>query len=235
MCRISEPVLQNLVLHLRVPAAELPLLLPPPPGSRRAANFYVVRRRRRRREGEEEEEEEEGENVPRRRRRGDTTFTVFPSSGSVIATGLRRAREAPPAVSWLAREVGCDDGGGGGGDGDLLLLQRWEGRVVNSTHIGAVECTSGVSACRAAAAGADKNGARVSLRTQFFPGVLLKWSGSEGAVNLFNNGKFIIVGVRKEEQVREIHHRLCALMRECWTTFTPGTSCAWSAASCSTA
>jgi TATA-box binding protein (TBP) (component of TFIID and TFIIIB) len=235
MCRISEPELQNLVMHLRVPAAGVGGLSSSKSaaaaagGRRGGSNFYVVRRERRDGGGGEKRRS------PGRRSPRGTTFTVFPSSGSVIATGLRHLGEAAPAVRWLAGELECDGGEDAGGD-DESLLRRWEGRVVNSTHVGRVECRGpAVSACRVAAAGADKSGAKISLRSQFFPGVLIKWSGCEGAVNLFNNGKFIIVGARGDGQVREIHRRLCALMRECWTTFTPPTSCAWTAASCSTA
>jgi TATA-box binding protein (TBP) (component of TFIID and TFIIIB) len=205
MCRVSEPVLQNLVVHFRVEGG-----LPPAEGAaaERRRNFYVVRRP-----------------APSR----STTFTVFPASGSVIATGLRRHRDVSEAVAWFAAEVV------GRRRQEDDPFRRWGGRVVNSTHAGSVECSArpAVSACRAAAAGADKSGARVSLRSQFFPGVLVKWDGCAGAVNLFNNGKFIIVGASTDGQVRELHARLCALIRECWTTFARRTSCAWTAGSSS--
>ncbi len=255
MCRVTEPELQNLVVHFRAlgEAGEVlvPLRRPPSRGSRPGGgNFYVLlrppppqrlgggggdlrprrrRRRRRRRRLPEEEEEEEEETA--------LSFTVFPSTGSVIASGLRARAEILPVLTDFAREV-CELRGGGEA---RAAAGRWGERVVNSTHAGSIECESrGTSACRAVALSrrgrrGDKSAARVSLRSQFFPSSLVRWSDCRGTVSVFNNGRYVIVGSREEEETREVYLRLCALIRANWTTTDRATSCAWSADWCSIA
>ena len=173
-----------------------------------------------------------------------TTFTVFPMSGSVIVTGLREVSAIPTAVTWFVRHVAgvrVPDTAAAAAH----LFRRLGGRVVNSTHAGAVTCVSErISTCRtvarfkeasdaAALAGGYKGRVRVSFRSQFFPGVLIRWSDAPGTLTLFNNGNYILVGVKKRSEVRELYDRLCALTATYWTTSAPRTSCAWTAGSSS--
>ena len=159
------------------------------------------------------------------------SFTVFPTTGSVIASGLKGREEIPLVLAEFALEVS-----GLRGEGEATAAaRRWRRRVVNSTYAGAVHCRCrGVSTCRVVSRARDssesiKPAVRISLRSQFFPGSLLRWSDHPGTVNVFNNGKYVIVGAASRRQVAEVHRRLCALISAWWTTFTPPMSCAWSA------
>jgi TATA-box binding protein (TBP) (component of TFIID and TFIIIB) len=223
MCFISEPALQNLVVCFTARWKGAVLVPSSWSGgssssSGRGSNFYIVRKPS-----------------------TAISFTVFPSSGSVIATGFRTIDAIPTAVTWFAEEV-CDIvvPSPKAFAAAHLFRKCWKGRVVNSTHRGTIVCSGSgdggrVSACQIAdrfKKASDKRTVTVSFRSQFFPGVLVKWADCEGTVNLFNNGSYVLVGVKKRSSVRVLYERLCALIRTHWTTSTPPTSCAWTADSC---
>jgi hypothetical protein len=235
MCFVSEPTLQNLVVHVRLPREESTreLLLGTPAaaasardsreGRRRRSNFYVLR----------PDGGCGGERRPAKKRgvRRGLSFTVFPKGCSVIVTGLSHPDEVVPALRRLAEIVGAPAG----------EIARWERRTVNSTHTGSVVCSDGRTSIREALdrlrRGAapddddDASAASISFRTQFFPGILLRWGDLRGSANLFDNGRYILVGTRREGETRRLYERLCALTRDNWTTLLPGTPCVWTAAS----
>ena len=117
--------------------------------------------------------------------------------------------------------------------------------MVNSTYDGCITCNwKEGSACRALARfkkeqikNSEQRKISVSFRSQFFPGARIRWKGEkcEGTVNLFNNGKYVIVGVKKEERAQILYHQLCAIMKTYWTTLNEPTSCVWTADSSSIA
>ena len=222
-CRVTEPVLQNLVLHFRVPAGcvkrEVCLGRLQPPRRRRR------RRRGRRRKGERRGE---GRNFFVLDDRA-ATFTVFPQSGDVSATGLGGGRES------IARAVARFE---------EIAGQKTVGegvRVTNSTYSGRIVCRD--LECERASVvqvlalyaqdrrGAGDDNVSASFRSQFFPGARLKRKSLAGALNVFNNGSYVAVGVRTRGEAEELRKWLTAIMAEFWTTLERETGCAWSAGS----
>lgn len=61
----------------------------------------------------------------------------------------------------------------------------------------------------------------LSLRPHFFPGAVLRRRGQaakkRASVILFANCKFVIVGAKSPEHIRETHRAVCALTRQCMT------------------
>lgn len=223
MVRVSEPRVENLVVHFKVPENGRQRLLQTPAAenfdaSRR--NFYVLRLNCR----------EHLQSRPCRRRRrhrskGGLAFTVFPRGGSVIATGISSFSFIDRALEEFALVTKTGPAG------------EWYKKVVNSTYSGSVEpADDGDSILRKVAylKSADKS-ISISFRSHFFPGILIKWEGTRGSVNLFNNGRYVLVGLSCKEQVAALRQRLCALMTSCWTTTAPAMSCAWTAVSSPTA
>lgn len=223
MCLVTEPRLENLVVCFKVCEEDLKHLLRLPEAEkfgRNSRNFYVLRPRgnggqsRRRR-------------VNRRRKRngsGGISFTVFPKGGSVIATGIGGEEEVRPCLETFAASAGLSSNS-----------TRWERRVVNSTYVGEVQCSAGDFSTYRVLYGQrerieSEREISVSFRTQFFPGILIKFRGQAGSVNLFNNGRYVIVGTSDREQTLSLHQRLCVLMRDYSTTLSPETRCAWTAA-----
>lgn len=223
MCRISEPQQRNVVFLFRV-GPEQRKVLQPPPGALYGETpaylqeFACCSERSRRRRGRQS-------NfyvfklVP-------FSYTVFPSSGNVIATGIRSDELIPRAIRTFSDATGISRRKVGLG-----------GRIVNSTHVGEIECGElpRISACRvlarfkAEASDAEMECvASISFRSQFFPGARIRWSCG-GTTNLFNNGKYVQVGVRNRVHARRLHAQLCAIMASYWTTSGVATSCAWSA------
>ena len=136
------------------------------------------------------------------------SFTIFPGSGHVIATGISDVDDIDRCVLEFCERVGCRSE-------DLLRV-----RVVNTTFVGSVR-TVGLgepfSACKLLSLNCNvTNGgeAHVSFRSQFFPGVRVKWPCMAGTANVFNNGKYVLVGVTDKSQALQIHNQLCALMTE---------------------
>lgn len=153
------------------------------------------------------------------------SFTVFPVSGNVICTGVKMAKYVPEALASFCRLTSVGEDG----------LSEWE--VVNSTYLGKILCINeGVPACRMMAlykkleAGRDVS---IAFRSQFFPGVRIRWTGL-GTINLFNNGKYVLVGVKTDASAKILYEKLCAITRKYWTTLDEVTWCAWGAASSST-
>jgi hypothetical protein len=70
---------------------------------------------------------------------------------------------------------------------------------------------------------------QISFRSQVFPGVRVKIPNVRGTINVFNNGKYVLVGVRSRQEAEALREALCAIMRQSWTTFGGETPCAWTA------
>ena len=218
MCRVTAPLLKNLVLHFKVLPEErerlsqVGLRTGRYDASRR--NFYVLKLAR--------HSTAKSWSGGVRQRRHVVSFTVFPSSGSVIATGVRSSSDVLSALSLFSSLT------------DLKRPSAWSRKVVNSTYVGSVTCgDSPVSTHRSLArykeSGEKAEEVNISFRPQFFPGGLIRWRATPGSVNLFNNGKYVVVGVRTESEARWLGRRLCALIRTHWTTTKSRTSCAWTA------
>ncbi len=242
MCLVSKPVQKNVVIQFRVRGGpwrrslsagkgEATRHLPPPQLS---PLLKAPSRSSRRRRGRGAGDRGGGGRGTRNFYVFETSgfsFIVFPVSGSVIGTGLSDRGQIREALAAFAEATGMPENEVG-----------VDGRVINSTYSGRVECACpNMSACQALSefkksatdAPVHKN-VTVSFRSQFFPGVRLRWSDL-GTVCLFNNGKYILVGVKREEDACSLRDRLAAIMSKYWTTSKRETSCAWAAVLCSEA
>ncbi len=160
------------------------------------------------------------------------SFTIFPHSGNVIGTGIKRKPHILKAVKMFLDTVGLR----GGVERHLEIL-----RITNSTYSGSIECVcldSGqITIWQALSHLPDFNAETndgylnewdVSFRSQFFPGIRIRHIHG-GTVNLFNNGKFVLVGVKGERHARRLTKKLCVFMRKCWMTLREEMLCAWNA------
>ena len=230
-CKVSDPRISNLVIFFRVSdATGLEKL--------KLAELLV---RLRRSGGPEDRKKKNFECV----RVGGYSYTVFPASGCVVATGICSHDLVESALAVFRTSARLDEG-----SGETLLPHE----VVNSTYSGTLHCSGRregrpVSVCEAVASVFGGGGGEcerrrlteydpsqrwyVSFRAQFFPGICLRRRETcgGGTVNLFNNGRYVLVGVRSQRQAEELSEDLCALTKRCWTTLGGVTSCAWPAAS----
>lgn len=224
MCKVSVPTVKNLVIHFNVGKMNIPLLTSKPgshePSDRLRAHLRQPRKRR-------------------RIRRSVTNFyvvgvsghsyTVFPGSGNIIATGIQSYSHILPTVRDFTN-LSCLDK-----SSDCVRSIK----VVNSTYVGRVECIiPGVSACHALEkykrdpeVQQNPQSITITFRSQYFPGARIKWNNI-GTVNLFNNGKFVIVGANSSSVIRCLHQKLSAVMKLYWMTSKTGIPCAWVADLC---
>ena len=185
---------------------------------------------------------------------GGFSYTVFPKSGCVVGTGIPDEGRVQAALEVFRRSAGLDEG-----LGERLLPHRvTNGTFSGSLECRGRREGLSVCVCQAVASLFESESEKsekseeeegesgeegyyydargrwsASFRSLFFPGLCLrrrgKWGG--GTVNLFNNGKYVLVGVKSQEEADDLAAELCALMRRCWTTLGGVTSCAWAAAS----
>lgn len=215
---VSSPQLKNVVLHVHLPAKFLAFLAQtdkeralswapeavrctgscerkkgkPPPKPR--LNFYTLRER------------------------NGVTFIVFPSSGDVIATGIRRYDQAEDALVKLAYRLWPLP------DDDVLRreVRQWKWEVVNSTYSGKISA-DGEAVCRILSLlppDGGPEGAKVSFRSQSFPAARVRFSVGDatGTFNVFNNGSYVLVGCKSEPHAERRTEQLCATMQTCLTT-----------------
>jgi TATA-box binding protein (TBP) (component of TFIID and TFIIIB) len=229
MCRLTQPELQNLVVFFKLPSSvEKKKLLNISPAinfAENPRNFYVFRL-----------DLHTGELKERKKHKGQQkgvkkglSFTVFPKSGSVIATGLNSHLQIEPALKHFAHFINTSGSA------------NWKKTIVNSTYAGKTICCDGeiISMYRIFFSAKkeldDVKTLSLSFRSHFFPGILIKWNEIKGSVNVFDNGCYVIVGTDgSQHQVNSIYAQLCALIRTYWTTSTPAISCAWTAIKSST-
>ena len=225
---VSPPRQTNAVVHFRLP-----------PDSHPPADLRALRRER------EEERGRGGGGGWRKRsgrsrragvhpsrlnffvlRDGRRSFTVFPSSGDAIVTGVRDASQAAEALRRFSTEVLA-------APPPRDPWREWSARVVNGTYSGTVSGGEG-SPCQALdryrrdprpPPDLPPDEVTVSFRSQFFPGARVRRRGA-GTINLFNNGKYVLVGVRDGESAERLRRTLCALMTTYWTTSARATRCA---------
>ena len=208
-CKVAELSLKNIVLHFKIKRRRLKLLKRyvaglPEEIRRRERNFVCVK--------------EKG-----------FSFTIFPHSGNIVATGIRRRDLISRAVLAFIQMT------------DLPVYKRCLSalRVTNSTYTGKVQCddiTCGdVTMCQILSAAEDQQIQAskwdISFRSQFFPGIRIRHIAEGGTINLFNNGNFILVGVKSLEQAQRLRQELCVFMKMCWMTLNEATLCVWSAES----
>jgi TATA-box binding protein (TBP) (component of TFIID and TFIIIB) len=218
MCFISEPSLKNVVVCFKVPACK-----------RGGIRWLLVLRSRKDRHSRRNHFLFRPTGVAGPKGNRGLAFTVFPDGGSVIGTGIKNYEGVQPALDEFAFALGglCHS-----------RPESWQRRVVNSTYSGGIICCEKrVSTCRTLAR-YDKEGERESkkgvslfFRPQFFPGVLVRVLG-QGSLNVFNNGRYVLIGVKRRRNAKKLYTRLCALMEMFWTISGTRTSCAWTAASC---
>ncbi len=159
------------------------------------------------------------------------SYTVFPKSGDVIATGVKDYDQIEPAVRYFERLF------------ETAVVRPW--KVVNSTHVGRIELPSSSSACRLLAeydrrqrerVDDDDDDIRVTFKSDFFPGAHVKTSTKGGgSANVFNNGNYVLVGIQDRDDVARWRERLSAIMNASSTTWTQPIASAWSADSSWTA
>lgn len=240
MCLVSEPKLQNLVLFFQLPKKLLSQLKQLEKVAKRkksggGRNFFIFK------PSYSLQQQRGILTTPPSRKKGGISFTVFPIKGSVIVTGLRSASFVPKTLDLFHEEYqrAINDNWSGGEENDINIVSpasTWNRRIVNSTYNGRIDCqdidiTSYdiLTKKKLEAEAQDKN-LTISFRTQFFPGILLKWKNLQGSCNVFNNGQYILVGTKTELEKELLYKELCALIMSYWTTMTPETSCVWSVA-----
>lgn len=192
------------------------------------------------------------------------SYTVFPSSLDVIATGINTSDQIPlvrarmiknfihgfPLPHLISKKE------------EKCLFNAYSNgamKIINSTYSGHVFCedlrrgTSILSHVLHKLVNVSSHlncYVSVHFRSQVFPGVRLRFqqkqersnsssnntvdkccknSGWKGTVNVFNNGNYVLIGVRSKKEAEFIHSTLCALMKQYWTTLAGDQGCAWSA------
>ena len=222
MCGVSRPVLQNVVVHFKVKQgigviskAVCKSNVEP------AASKGKKKKQKRKFEG-------------RRRERGEgrnffilddrvATYTVFPNSGDVVATGLHNKEGIRSATSRFEELCG-------------LEVEEKSVRITNSTYSGKIICRDLEQGCASVvqvlslfAESLTATETVVNFRSQFFPGARLKHAKLNGTVNVFNNGSYVIIGVRSASEAERIQEWLGVIMAGFWTTMGRGTPCVWTA------
>ena len=222
MCIVTTPCVQNIVVHFRVPPQDISCLVEQALTSKckkSRKNFYIFRL--------PNKNNSQSFSKKGGKRRG-TSYTVFPGKGSVIVTGISSSNDILPALESFSQSFS-------GGKAFTSSFRDWDKKIVNSTHVGHLECVdSSISIHRTLSEfKKEQNSVRgvddvsISFRSEFFPGILLRWTKTPGSVNLFHNGYYVLVGTKSEDQAQALYNRLCVLMRTCWTTMTRPTLCAW--------
>lgn len=164
------------------------------------------------------------------------SFSVFPSTGTVTATGIQRHEDDAfrHVLTQFARLTDIDP--------TRLSPEKTDLKVVNSTYSGELVCSALGEAedarrvsfseklHRASSLPRVRADVDVSFRSQFFPAAKLNFSGVKGTAHVFNNGKYVLVGVVSPAHARDLTGRLCAVMNACSITSTRANPCAWSAA-----
>ena len=222
---VGRPVCQNVVVHFKVLGGETakgsPLELEANP---RIRNLLDARTRTRR--ARKKVEQASHANFYTFRAHDDQagqpagasrSFIVFPKAGAVTVTGIRTPANIERAMEFFCELTGCK-------------RQTLSPPVVtNSTYSGRIR-RSGVGAgegvCRLLRKASECklvgqeefgpwNKLTVSFRSSFFPGARIKWWDSSGVANVFNNGKYTLVGVRDAEHASLLQRKLCRALRLC--------------------
>ena len=171
-------------------------------------------------------------------------YTVFPASGCVVATGLRHfprflpspcAEKLCPLPDVL--KTFCNLTG-------LLPENIWDVRVTNSTWSGNLRPADGDKETLGSVmemlhrysrlmsrGGKEEQNVSIDFRSQFFPGARLQRAELTGVINLFNNGSFVLVGVRNETQAEKLLDWLAAITNMFWKNPLGGKPYVWTVGS----
>lgn len=157
--------------------------------------------------------------VLKRRRR---SFTVFPEGGTVVLTGVREFDRLPGVLRDFAGALGLSS--------PRKRANGWRMKVINGTYTGRLNPTLSrplgavsrrLSRYATARSEMENRGVlpfdwpSVAFRSQFFPGVRLRWNAESGGgtANVFNNGNFVLVGVTRRDRAKNISEKICAIIR----------------------
>lgn len=213
-CKVTKPDVKNIVIHFKFNDRKRKYI--------KRLRIYVEGKK-----GEKHHRQNHGNFICVKE--NGVSFTIFPHSGNVIATGIKERSSILPIVKKflatikLNKTLSC-----------LSIL-----RITNSTYSGSIVCSSldneHLTVSEALSyfiENVDKNDIilnewDVSFRSQFFPGIRIRHING-GTINLFNNGKFVLVGVKSRKRVRHLTNQLCVFMKKCWMTLDEETSCVWS-------
>ena len=225
----ERPRVRNVVALLRVgeTAREGAVSARPPADARFTRNFYNFHRVR----------TPLTSPAPGSHRPPRFAYTVFPRSGLVIATGIPHLEAVARSARVFRREYNSA--------GETTVTEDEEEeeeeeaedgffsarpRVVNTTFSGRVRSAGNVllRLHQLRARGRLPEDVQVSFRSQCFPGARLRWRSPRGTVNLFRNGRYVMIGVVSPEAARLLHGRLSTLARTPATaaTATPVTASA---------
>ena len=174
-------------------------------------------------------------------------FTFFPKSGDVVVCGskseeeMNRAADRFCAITGTTYKKISTEATTQYLDSKLheehfTPIEPW---VTNMTWSGVVGCrgfrkglkTDYIMRALAKYCEDNKANGRVSvqMRSTFFPGAYLRHVDHRGVINVFSNGSYVIVGVRKGSQAKRLQEWLRAIMSEYWTTRARVQSCACNA------
>ena len=173
----------------------------------------------------------------------NVSFIIFPYSGNVIVTGIRDEKGIHDVLLNAAELFGYRT---------LTEMCRSTPTVINSTWCGEVVCyfysipagktrlgwnnkllpKKYVMSVISRYSHANMNNADLvcNPRSSFFPGVKLRHQKLRGTINLFNSGKYVLVGVRNKREASKLHAWLSAIMKKFWTTNIREIPCAFPAA-----
>ncbi len=193
------------------------LRLRPPATARFTRNFYNFHHSRTGGSGEED-----CERGHRRRLQRRFAYTVFPGTGLVIATGIPEL-EATAESARVFREYYSSSSSATSPSAFFSTSPK----IVNTTFSGPViAAVPNVllallpQNCRRSTLGGRGGKLQVSFRTQCFPGARLRWNGQPGTVNLFHNGRYVLVGVVCPMEASRLHQELTTLVSTLGTSAT---------------
>ena len=131
------------------------------------------------------------------------SFIIFPRSKNIIISGIENYNKINHVLSLFAKNIG------------ISTISNVKYKVVNSTYTGIITYEKHTSTFKLLKNRKKENeNFTINFRSQFFPACKIKWN-KLGTINIFNNGKYVIVGVKSEEQAQELREKLCALMKNC--------------------
>ena len=128
-------------------------------------------------------------------------ITVFPSSGHINVSGVRKFRDIKDAVRQLNQHLHCD-------------IEERNITVDNSTASGKLQVQLPFN-FNSLLKVEGKNLFNISVRPHFFPSIVLrpKVKKSLGTCMVFSTGTFIIVGAKSEEGLKDTYIGLMDMVK----------------------
>lgn len=133
------------------------------------------------------------------RKFGKTVFTIF-TSGHVNATGVKSFSEISAAVKLFSKQFG-------------LSYDECSKSVIidNSTSSAFVPLKNRLNL--ALLRNKLGNSSSLSLRPHFFPGAVIRRK-EKCTIVIFTTGRFIIIGAKSPDEVREAFDTICAIIQD---------------------